>query len=120
MREFWRKVFFGIDLDDPMHQEGGDGVVQIQVGRDLFLDGPVRDRSITFPHCDSLILHSPGTCMYCDDHPDWQQYRLGAGIAFSDTDPLVVRDQGLAPCPSIFHRSSAVRDQWANNLPVPS
>jgi len=45
---------------------------------------------VQFPHCDALILHHPGTCVYCDGHPDWQALRSAQGIAFSnDTSEFV-------------------------------
>lgn len=65
-----------------------------------------------FPHCDAKILHSPGVCVYCDEHPDWQAYRLAAGVNFSDTD-----DPQLAPCPSTHFRSGEIRDRWYGNVP---
>lgn len=70
-----------------------------------------------FPHCDSKILHSPGTCEFCDRHPDWQELRQYQGIAFSDTpDETVVRDD-LVPCPSTWHRPAELRDLWHGNVP---
>lgn len=68
-----------------------------------------------FPHCDSLILHSPGLCEYCDRHPDWQEYRKRAGIAFSDYDAATVAEFHLVPCPSTFRRSAETRDRWHGN-----
>jgi hypothetical protein len=78
---------------------------------------PVVSPDTQFPHCDSLILHSPGTCVYCDRHPDWQQYRMGAGIAFSDYDEATVEELRLIPCPSTARRPAEVRDQWYGNVP---
>lgn len=71
---------------------------------------------VQFPHCDTLILHSPGTCAYCDRHPDWQALRSAQGIAFSDTSEQDVHEQGLIPCPSIIRRSAEVRDLWHGNV----
>jgi hypothetical protein len=70
------------------------------------------------PHCDSLILHRPGTCEFCDRHPAWQQYRSAAGIAFSNDTDDHIREHGLAPCPSTFRRTSEVRDKWPGNVPT--
>jgi hypothetical protein len=36
-----------------------------------------------FPHCDSRVLHAPGECVYCDEHPDWQELREVWGINFT-------------------------------------
>lgn len=75
---------------------------------------------IQFPHCDALILHSPGTCQYCDRHPDWQALRSAQGIAFSDTSDDVIRDHNLIPCPSTVRRTRDLRDRWPGNTPRPS
>lgn len=72
-----------------------------------------------FPHCDSLILHSPGVCEYCDRHPDWQALRSAQGIAFSDTSEEEIRANDLIPCPSTVKRPAEVRDQWYGNVPKP-
>ena len=37
-----------------------------------------------FPHCDSNILHSPGTCEFCDHYPDRQELRRHYGEPFTD------------------------------------
>lgn len=70
------------------------------------------------PHCDQLILHSPGACRYCDDHPVWQDARTVAGIAFSDTTDNEVLEAGLTPCPSTRRRAAEVRDRWGGNVPA--
>lgn len=69
---------------------------------------------MNMPHCDSSILHSPGSCEYCDHYPDWQQYRKFARIAFTDQQPV---PDGFAPCPSTWFRSSLIRDLWSGNTP---
>lgn len=48
---------------------------------------PVEARPIGFPHCDQRILHAPGECEYCNDHPDWQALREAWGIAFTGHPP---------------------------------
>lgn len=70
-----------------------------------------------FPHCDSLILHRPGTCEFCDRHPDWQQYREHAGLAFSNDSEEYIREHRLVPCPSTSRRTAEVRDRWPGNVP---
>lgn len=76
--------------------------------------------TIQMPHCDQLVLHSPGTCEACDLHPEWQAYRAAAGIAFSDMPAHEVQAHGLVPCPSTYSRSAEVRDAWNRNQPVHS
>jgi len=71
--------------------------------------------TIQFPHCDALILHSPGKCEYCDRHPDWQALRSAQGIAFSDTTDEEIRDHNLVPCPSTYRRPADLRDRWPGN-----
>lgn len=68
-----------------------------------------------FPHCDALILHSPGTCEFCDRRPEWQRLRAAQGIAFSDYSNEVVEQNNLVPCPSTYRRSAEVRDRWPGN-----
>jgi hypothetical protein len=65
----------------------------------------------TIPHCDSSILHAPGECVYCDECPDWQEYREMARINFTGHE-----DEGLAPCPSTHFRKPEVRDRWYGNV----
>lgn len=67
------------------------------------------------PHCDPLVLHAPGRCHYCDQHPEWQAYRLGAGIAFTDDDPV----DGEIPCPATLRRSAEVINAWFGNRADP-
>lgn len=53
----------------------------------------------TAPHCDFRVLHAPGDCEYCDQYPDWQEYRKIAQINFTnqfDPDKLI--------CPSLWNR----------------
>lgn len=64
------------------------------------------------PHCDPMILHAPGKCQFCALNPDWQQYRQIANINFTgESDP------DKAPCPSLFFRTSEIRDRWPGNRP---
>lgn len=70
-----------------------------------------------FPHCDSLILHRPGTCEFCDRRPDWQEYRAAAGIAFSNDSDEYIKNHGLVPCPSTVRRPAEIRDLWFGNVP---
>jgi hypothetical protein len=39
-----------------------------------------------FPHCNSEVLHAPGTCVYCDDFPDKQTARAVSGTPFTPAE----------------------------------
>lgn len=49
---------------------------------------------LTYPHCDSRVLHEPSECEYCDGHPEWQALRKAWGIAFTGHPPRA----GLPRC----------------------
>lgn len=75
---------------------------------------PAQKRNRAYmPHCDSSILHSPGSCVACDHYPDWQEYRKVARMNFSNTD-----DSNCAPCPSLHFRPAETRDRWYGNVPI--
>lgn len=64
-----------------------------------------------FPHCDPMVLHSPGICTYCDKHKDWQALRMAWGIAF--TDEPVTEDK--MPCPATMLRPLQTINMWGGN-----
>lgn len=66
-----------------------------------------------FPHCDSRVLHAPGECKYCDEHPDWQALRISWGIAFTGYEP----DKGELPCPAWYARGENCQ-KWSGNIAV--
>ncbi len=67
----------------------------------------------SFPHCDSLVLHYPGTCEYCDGYPDWQANRLRRGINFTgEGNPL------KHPCPAEEKRPLETINKWHGNVPM--
>lgn len=68
-----------------------------------------------YPHCDSKVLHAPGECQYCDQHPDWQALRITWGIAFSGYEP----EEKELPCPADFARPGKSQ-LWNGNIPVPT
>lgn len=70
---------------------------------------------LKFPHCDSLVLHSPGACEFCDLHPGWQALRSAQGIAFTDMSEEDRVKHDLLPCPSTYRRPPEVRDRWPGN-----
>jgi len=67
-----------------------------------------------FPHCDYLILHSPGTCEFCDSRPVWQALRVIYGINFTNEDY-----PNKEPCPSLVRRSLETINKWGGNRPHP-
>lgn len=67
------------------------------------------------PHCDQMVLHAPGICMYCDTKPLWQELRKLWGIAFTGNLPL----ENEMPCPSDRLRGIGGANVWGGNRPVP-
>lgn len=63
-----------------------------------------------YPHCDSWVLHAPGVCIYCDQHPDWQQARIRDGINFTGEN-----EEGKAPCPADAARGDR-HMEWVGNV----
>jgi hypothetical protein len=57
------------------------------------------------PHCDDLVLHSPGQCTYCDEYPDAQNQRLLLNIPFS----------GEGGSPDEERRPREAIDSWPGN-----
>lgn len=68
------------------------------------------------PHCDSAVLHAPGTCEYCDEFPEWQRARQAWGIAFTSYPPK----NGQLPCPSEVRRDIDVINKWPGNRHSPT
>jgi hypothetical protein len=64
-----------------------------------------------FPHCDSLVLHAPGECEYCDLFPYLQVVREHWKIAFSGYEP----DEKELPCPADFQRPGKSQ-LWGGNV----
>lgn len=67
-----------------------------------------------FPHCDSLVLHAPGACVYCDKYPEKQDERIRNTTAFTGEE---AERFGL-PCPATVRRSLEVINLWPGNRPV--
>lgn len=66
------------------------------------------------PHCDSTILHAPGSCGFCDLYPQRQEDRVTQRINFTgESEP------DKAPCPSEYFRPPELRDRWPGNRAVP-
>lgn len=69
------------------------------------------DRAISqYPHCDMHILHSPGECVYCDKHPDWQKLRIDWGINFTGQN-----HPNRTPCPAEQRRDVDIINRWGGN-----
>lgn len=65
-----------------------------------------------FPHCDQRVLHAPGECEYCDEHPDWQALRFAWGIAFTGYEPGPDELQ----CPATVRRPLGKINNWVGNV----
>jgi hypothetical protein len=39
-----------------------------------------------FPHCNSEVLHAPGTCRYCDMYPERQAARTASKTPFTPAE----------------------------------
>jgi len=80
-----------------------------------------------FPHCDQRVLHAPKDgCVYCNQHPEWQELREAWGIAFTghSDDVVEYRDwegnivqKTLIPCPAEWSRSAETIHRWYGNAP---
>jgi hypothetical protein len=65
------------------------------------------------PHCDQAVLHAPGECQYCDEYPDWQEYRIVAQIAFTGHEP----EGQQVRCPAEQRRPINTINRWYGNVP---
>lgn len=66
----------------------------------------------TYPHCDPRVLHSPGQCIYCDEHKDWQEKRIADKVNFTGQN-----FEGLSLCPADRARGIGLAHQWEGNQP---
>lgn len=67
------------------------------------------------PHCDQRVLHSPGTCKYCDEYPEWQDARNMWDINFTGE-----HDPNKTLCPSEAKRDIDTIERWPGNRPYPT
>lgn len=65
------------------------------------------------PHCDMRVLHSPGSCEYCDKYPERQAIREANLIMFTDDDPRL--KQGWTLCPALAERGVDSVNAWGGN-----
>lgn len=40
----------------------------------------------TYPHCNADVIHAPGTCVFCDEHPERQRVRAAGGTPFTPAE----------------------------------
>lgn len=72
--------------------------------------------NVTYPHCDTRVLHAPGECEYCDQCPDAQAQRIQCGVAFSGHEP----EGDEIPCPADAAVANGERgdyNRWPGNTP---
>jgi hypothetical protein len=65
-----------------------------------------------FPHCDAFVLHSPGSCEYCD-MPEFavlHQYRRDNNINHTG-EQLTTKKE----CPAEARRALATINRWYGN-----
>lgn len=63
-----------------------------------------------YPHCDSLVLHAPGECAFCDDYPEKQARRMYGRVNFTGH-----HDPNKSPCPAEARRSLDHIERWVGN-----
>jgi len=63
-----------------------------------------------YPHCDMKVLHAPGECEYCDQHPDWQELRETWGVNFTGHS-----EEGKTQCPAERERDLNTINRWGGN-----
>lgn len=80
-----------------------------------------------YPHCDQLVLHAPGECIYCDKHPDWQQARIDNGINFTghsdadkQPDPATIRRTQMLVEHGEWGNGYDTLNQWPGNQATPT
>lgn len=69
--------------------------------------------NIQFPHCDPRVVHSPGSCEYCDNS-GLQPIREAWNIAFTGRP-----EEGKTPCPGEVARGENL-EHWSGNRARPS
>lgn len=73
-----------------------------------FLDALAAEMKMV-PHCDSRLLHSPGTCVACDEFPTAQVFRKLVGLKFTDQ-----MDENEAVLPGM-DRTVGSATRWGGN-----
>lgn len=70
---------------------------------------------VSYPHCDSEVLHAPNECEYCDRFPALQADRILNKINFTGHN-----DPGKEKCPAEVRRDIEKIYNWYGNVPSPS
>jgi len=65
------------------------------------------------PHMDELVLHSPGSCRYCDRYPKLQGQRITDDINFTGE-----YDEDKDMCMSEIMRPLEEIEVWYGNRPI--
>lgn len=65
------------------------------------------------PHMDEYVLHSPGSCKYCDRYPKAQNQRIKDGINFT-----AEHDPDKDTCMSEIARPLHVIEMWHGNRAI--
>lgn len=74
------------------------------------LVGKVITETRRMAHCDQWVLHSPGTCTYCDKYPELQQFRIDNKLNFGENEA------GLLSCPAEMRRPQEKIERWGGNV----
>jgi hypothetical protein len=69
----------------------------------------------TYPHPDPMVLHRPGLCGACDQHPEWQALRRCWQVAFTGEDPTADQTE----CPAERRRGRPAVIHTSGNQPGP-
>lgn len=73
------------------------------------------ERTGNMPHCDSLVLHAPGECKYCDERGNLQSWRLASGVNFTGHS-----DPAKKPCFAERRRPAETINRWGGNVAAPA
>lgn len=52
------------------------------------------------PHCNTEVLHAPGSCQFCDEFPDRQSMRAASGTPFTPAQANGWRGNVAQPTPT--------------------
>jgi hypothetical protein len=55
-------------------------------GRSRPVEAAAEEAVAPFPHCNTEVLHAPGTCVYCDLYPDRQAQRQASNTPFTPAE----------------------------------
>lgn len=78
------------------------------------LDDVRRQTHTSGPHCDHLVLHAPGTCIFCDSAPYRALHYARALQRIGYTNHPC--PEGFRPCPATIMRSPERIERWRGNV----